>query len=125
MKPIPESSAVYLWQGVVDMRMSFDRLAALVSEKLGRSVIGGGFYLFFSRCRSRVKILYWDRDGYALWHKRLEAGLYRVARVDEYEEVTGIDLERLLNGTEFSRIKLSKNAEKGSFSGVEYATPVG
>jgi transposase len=123
MKSIPASSAVYLWQGVVDMRMSFDRLAALVNEKLGRSVISGGFYLFFSRCRSRVKILYWDSDGYALWHKRLETGLYRVARVDEHEEITGIDLERLLSGTEFSRIKLSKNAEKGSFNTGDYATP--
>lgn len=97
------------------MRMSFDRLTSLVSERIGRSVISGGMYLFFSRCRSRVKILYWDRDGYALWHKRLEAGAYRVARVDEHEQITAIDMEELLDGTDYSRIILRKKAEKGSF----------
>ena len=109
-------TAVYLWRGAVDMRMSFDRLSALVSEQMGRAVIKGGLYLFFSRCRSRVKVLYWDADGYALWHKRLEAGKYRVERVDEYEEVSVIDMEDLLRGTEFSRIKLRKRAEIGSFN---------
>ena len=100
------------------MRMSFDRLAALVSERVGRSVLSGGLYLFFSRCRSRVKILYWDVDGYALWHKRLEAGSYRVERVDEYEQISALDLEDLLRGTEFSRIKLRKEVEKGSYASV-------
>jgi transposase len=116
MKAIPNTTAIYVWQGSVDMRMSFDRLSLIVQEQLGRSVFGGGVYVFFSRCRSRVKLLYWDRDGYALWHKRLEAGSYEVARVDESEEITAIDLEEILSGISFSRIKLRKNVEKGSYS---------
>lgn len=118
MRGVSPDTAVFLWQGVVDMRMSFDRLSGLVSERMGRSVVSGGLYLFFSRCRSRVKLLYWDTDGYALWHKRLEAGKYRVARVDGHEEITAIDMEDLLRGTEFSRIKLRKDVEKGSFNSV-------
>ena len=54
MRGVAPNVAVYLWQGAVDTRMSFDRLSTLVSEKLGRSVLSGGLYLFFSRCRSRV-----------------------------------------------------------------------
>ncbi len=119
MKGITPGATVYLWQGTVDMRMSFDRLAAFTSEKMGRSVIAGGLYIFLSRCRSRVKILYWDGDGYAVWHKRLEAGSYRVERVDEVEEITSIDIEELLRGMDFSRIKLRKKAEKGSFNYVD------
>jgi transposase len=115
MKAPHAETAVYLWRGSVDMRMSFDRLAALVSERIGRSVLSGGLYLFFSRCRSRVKILYWDVDGYALWHKRLEAGSYRVEKVDEYEQISALDMEDLLRGTEFSRIKFRKDVEKGSY----------
>ena len=118
MKGVRAETPVYLWRGVVDMRMSFDRLSALVSERMKRSVLSGGMYLFFSRCRRRVKILYWDVDGYALWHKRLEAGSYRVTQVDEYEEITAIDMEDLLRGTDFSRIKLRKDVEKGSYDSL-------
>ena len=118
MKGADGETAVYLWQGAVDMRMSFDRLSALVSERLGRSVLSGGLFLFFSRCRSRVKLLYWDTDGYALWHKRLEAGKYRVAQVDEHQEITAIDMVDLLRGTDLSRIKLRRDVEKGSFTSV-------
>lgn len=115
MRAIGIESVVYLWQGSVDMRMSFDRLSSFVQEHLKCSVIGGGIYVFFSRCRSRVKILYWDRDGYALWHKRLEAGSYKVEKKEEQEIVTALDLEELLSGVEFSRIKIRKSAEKGSY----------
>ena len=107
---------VYLWQGTCDMRCSFDRLSSLVTEHIKVSVISGGAYVFFSRCRKKVKILYWDHDGFVIWHKRLEAGSYKVAKVDSHEVVTAIDLEDVLRGTDFSRIKLRKNAENGSFS---------
>lgn len=45
------------------------KLSALAQSSLSRSVTQGGLFVFLSRCRSRVKILYWDRDGYALWYK--------------------------------------------------------
>lgn len=115
MKALPSGVAVYVWQGNIDMRMSFDRLSQIVHEKLSKDVIAGGVYLFFSRCRRRVKLLYWDNDGYALWHKRLEAGSYEVERVDECEEITAIDLEKILSGIALSRIKLQRNIEKGSY----------
>ncbi len=123
MKGIRQETPVYLWQGVVDMRMSFDRLALFVSERMQKQVISsGGVYLFLSRCRSKIKILYWDGDGYAIWHKRLESGKYRVTRIDEQEEITAIDVEDLLRGTDFSRIMLRKSAEKGSFGALQYGT---
>lgn len=116
MKGVEAGVSVYLWLGAMDMRISFDRLSQFVRERLERSVIGGGLYVFFSRCRSRVKILYWDRDGYALWHKRLEAGVFQIERRDGHEEVSAVDLEELLRGVELSRIQFRKRAEKGSFS---------
>jgi len=118
MKAIEAQTAVYLWQGTCDMRCSFDRLSSLITERLNRSVIAGGVFVFFSRCRTRVKLLYWDRDGFAIWHKRLEAGSYKVGRVDGHEIITAIDLEEILCGTELSRIILRKNAENGSFTSI-------
>lgn len=112
---LPSNSAVYLYSGTVDMRVSFDRLCEKIKSELKRSVIAGGLFVFFSRCRKRVKILYWNRDGYCLWYKRLEAGTFKIEKTESYEEVEYVDLELLLKGIEFSRIKLQKSSEKGLY----------
>jgi len=112
-----KEAAVYLYTGILDMRVGIDRLSQLIKEQCNRSIISGGWYVFFSRMRERVRIIYWDRDGYALWTKRLEAGSFKVEKgLNGYEEIAAVDLEEILNGVEFSRIKLRKQAEKGLFS---------
>ena len=98
------------------MRQSFDKLSERVKSDLKRSPISGGLYVFFSRCRSRVKILYWDKDGYCLWYKRLEAGSFKVESSNEYEEVEYVDLMAVLSGIEFSRIKLQKSSKKDLYT---------
>ena len=111
-----ESVPVYLFTQATDMRKGFDTLSVLVSEHLKRSPMEGGLFVFFSRRRDRVKILLWERDGYALFYKRLEAGVFRVEERDSVEEITGVDLKLLLEGMDLSRIKLRAAAEKGVFS---------
>lgn len=113
---VTEGQEVYLNTGVTDLRLGIDRLSEKVKTELCRSVMAGGYYVFLGRCRRKVRILYWDRDGYALWQKRLEAGTFRVAQVDGCEVITGVDLSELLKGLDFSRIKLRKNVEKGLYS---------
>ena len=123
MKSLSAEVSVYLWQGAMDMRKSFDTLSAFVAEQFKESAVNGKkAYVFLSRCRSRVKILYWDNDGFAIWQKRLEAGSYRVSKVDACEIVTALDLEKILSGTDFSRIKLNKNADNGLFDLMKYGT---
>lgn len=100
--------AVFLHTGVHDMRIGFDRLATQIEEQCQRSVVSGGIFVFFSRTRDRVRLFYWDRDGYAMWTKRLEAGSFRVERKEGYEEITAIDLESLLEGVDLSRIQFRK-----------------
>ena len=116
MKSIGAGVEVYLWLGVADMRAGFDRLSHFVQEHVKRSVISGGVYVFLSRCRRKVKLLYWDLDGYAIWYKRLEAGALKVEKREGVFQVTAIDLEELLRGLDLSRIILRKNAEKGLYS---------
>lgn len=118
MKGIAEEAEVFVFLGKADMRAGFEKLAALVHEHLKRSVLRGGIFVFISRSRKRVKLLYWDTDGYALWYKRLEAGSFRVTEKDGVEVISGIDLGELLSGVDISRIILKKNVEKGLYSAL-------
>jgi transposase len=117
VRSLREFPEVYLHMGVADMRLGMDRLSEKIQRELSRPVFAGGIYVFVSPCRRKVKLLYWDRDGYALWQKRLEAGVFRIERKDGYEEITGVELEELLSGMDLSRIKLRKDAVEGLYAG--------
>ena len=116
-----DEAKVYLWTKATDMRCGFDRLVGLVQEQMGLQVLSGGIYVFVARARDRVKLLWWDRDGYALFYKRLEAGTFKITCKDGAEELTGVDLKLLLSGMDIERIKLRKNVESGLYSDREYA----
>jgi transposase len=73
---LPASVSIYLCDSPVDMRCGFDGLAAIVRNTLGLNPLSGGLFLFLGRRRDRVKILFWDRDGYVLYSKRLEKGRF-------------------------------------------------
>lgn len=106
---------MYLFTRSVDMRSGFDRLAELARRELGLSPLRGDLFVFVSRNRRRAKILFWDKDGFWLLYKRLEAGVFHVDLSDGHEELSGVDLKLLLEGVELSRIKLRKEVDKGVY----------
>ena len=83
---LPASVRVYLCLTPCDMRKSFDSRHALVRDHLQLDVLAGHLFVFTSRRQDRVKILYWDRDGLAVWSKRLEEGTYAVPFEDGARE---------------------------------------
>ena len=118
MLNIPDDLAVYLWTSAMDMRCGFERLAELIKTQLGKQVTSGGIFVFLSRSRDRVKLLWWDSDGYALFYKRLEAGTFKVEWQDGHQELQGVDLKLLLSGMDLKRICFRKNVEKGLYNGA-------
>ena len=94
---------VYLATQPADMRKSFDGLAALVSGLLALDPLSGHLFVFVNRRRDRIKILYWDRDGLAVWAKRLERGTFRMpAAGADRVEMTTADLAALLAGIDLN-----------------------
>jgi len=70
-------SRVYLALGSTDMRKSINGLSALVEGRLEQNPFSGHLFAFCNRRRTMVKILYWDRNGFCVWHKRLERDRFR------------------------------------------------
>jgi transposase len=78
------SSTVRIWLASepADMRCGFDRLAETAQCVTGEDPLSGHLFLFRGRGGDRLKILYWDRDGFALWYKRLEEGSFKTPRIE-------------------------------------------
>lgn len=84
---------VYLATGSTDMRKSINGLSILVAEQLDHDPLSGQYFCFCNRAHSIVKILYWDRNGFCLWHKRLEKGRFQWPETEA--EVIGIEQHEL------------------------------
>jgi transposase len=100
MLTLPASVRVFVARGVTDLRRSFDRLSAQVQEVLCQDPLSGQVFVFFNRQRNRVKMLVWERDGFWLLYKRLEAGTFAAL---ERDKINARELYLLLEGIEVVR----------------------
>jgi len=92
----------------VDLRKGFDGLSAAVQTVFDRNVLDGHLFLFLNRRRDRIKLLWWDRDGLALFYKRLERGTYEVPRHapgDKQLRLDATQLSLLLSGVQLNSVK--------------------
>jgi transposase len=102
---------IYMHSKPTDMRKSFDGLCGLVRSAFKADPLDGSLFLFFNRRRDRIKALYWDRDGLAIWYKRLERGSFETVNAANGEETVEIDaaqLAMLLAGVTLSTAKRRK-----------------
>lgn len=117
MLSLPSSVRVFLCLLPADMRWSFDSLAMLVERVIEEDPLSGHLFVFRNRRGDRVKALYWDRDGYALWYKRLEAGVFRFPAHDaDRLEVSATDLALVLEGIDLGSVKRHKRYVRGGQS---------
>ncbi|MCP4271845.1 MAG: IS66 family insertion sequence element accessory protein TnpB [Gammaproteobacteria bacterium] len=115
MLPLPNGKKVYLYRHAVDMRKSFDGLAAVTLQQLGENPLSGDLFVFLNRTRTIIKILFWDESGYCLVAKRLEKGSFEQPLQGESNTpLKLVDLHLILEGVKLSgiryrsRFKLSK-----------------
>jgi transposase len=106
MLTLPPSVRVFLCLAPADMRRSLDGLAALTREVLREDPLSGHLFVYFNRRRDRVKILFWDRSGLALYYKRLEKGTFRLSAFEaggsRRAEVASAELALILEGIELA-----------------------
>ena len=96
------SSRYFFYRPPADMRKSFDGLCALVNSGMKRDPMSGDVFLFVNRRRSHLKCLCWDRNGYALFYKRLEAGTFELPKKDK---PTWAQVVMLLEGISLKTVK--------------------
>jgi transposase len=93
MFPVFPGVKVYLATGVTDLRKSINGLSMLVADYLELDAFSGHLFAFCNRKRDMIKVLYWDRNGFCLWQKRLEKD--RFVWPDTEEDILAIEVREL------------------------------
>jgi len=112
MLTLPPSVKIYVATKPVDARKSFDGLAAMVEAEFGLEPLSGHLFLFLNRRGHVAQLLFWDRNGFCIVKKRLEAGTFRLCRQAEctstHVQIDSAELALLLEGIELEGAKRRK-----------------
>ena len=111
MLHLSPSGRYYLYREHTDMRKGFDSLSGIVQNQLGKNALSGEVFIFFNRRHTQVKLLLWEKDGFAIYHKRLEKGTYEVPVLSSNECSVCISSEQLsfiLQGISLRHIRKRK-----------------
>jgi transposase len=106
MLSLPLPVRIFLCTRHADLRKSFDGLAQMVREFLGADPLSGHLFVFRNKRGDRLKLLYWDTDGLAIWYKRLEQGTFRFPTITgDGVEIRAVDLTMILDGVDLDSVK--------------------
>ena len=111
---------VFVCTQPTDMRKGFDGLMGLAEHLLRQDPLSGHLFVFRNRARNRLKVLYWDQDGLAIWYKRLERGTFQLpsdllpaeAQRPVSAEISASELSLLLGGIELASVKRRKRYQR-------------
>ena len=102
MTPLGPAHRFFLYRQPADMRKSFDGLCALVRSGMQRDPLSGDVFVFINRRRTHIKLLIWDRTGFALYYKRLESGTFEFPAASS---LTWIQMAQLLEGVMLTSVR--------------------
>jgi transposase len=110
MLTLPANARLFLCKESINMRKSFEGLSAMVEQLFPGELFSGALFIFLNRHRSHMKILFWDRDGFAIWYKRLERGSF--VRNTQNNTLDRREFLMLLEGIEPKKIRSQFFLEK-------------
>ena len=113
------STRIWLCTGPTDMRRGFDRLAEQAHTVTRQDPQSGHLFVFRSRGGDRLKALYFDRDGYVVWYKRLEEGTFKLPKLDAAQrsvELRASELAMILDGIDLASVKRVKRYHREELS---------
>ncbi len=103
MLMLPSGTKVYVLSKAISMTKSFDGLSQLIEDVLEKDALSGHLFIFYNKRGDKIKILYWDRNGFCIWYKRLERGVFRMPRIQaEVFSLTVSELSLLLEGIDLT-----------------------
>ena len=104
---------IYLHRNHVDMRKSINGLSIIVSEEMDLDLFGRYLFAFCNRRKNKVKVLYWDETGFALWYKRLEKDKFKWPMKSEQDvlSLSTQQLQWLLSGYDIMRLRPHKKLQ--------------
>jgi transposase len=112
---LPPTLRVFVHTRPTDMRRSFDGLVGQVREFLGEDPLSGHLFVFVNKNGDRVKLLWWERDGLAIYYKRLEAGTFRFGTSASGKlEMSGADLHLVLQGIDPAKVERQARYQRAS-----------
>jgi len=115
---IPHGVEIFVGLEPIDLRWSFDRLAGIVTERIGREARSGAMFVFFGKRREAIKVLFFDGSGLCLFYKRLDRGTFRVPEVQAGEsatvEIDEVALDDLLDGIDVEATRARATPPRGS-----------
>lgn len=115
MLNVSRAVKIYLYNADADLRCGYDGLSAIVQNQMQDDPLSGALYIFLNRRRNRIKLLYWDDDGYVIWMKRLEVGSFEVPRPSDADasqvKITASQLSLILDGIELSSVRRRRRFE--------------
>ena len=108
MLSFPSAVKIYLCSEPADMRRSFDSLAMMVRDIIFQNPLSGHVFVFATRKCDRLKLLYWDSDGFAIWYKRLEKGRFTLPKSDNSNMIDHRQLSMVLEGIDISSVRMKR-----------------
>lgn len=111
-------SDVYLYSQPIDMRKSINGLSYIVNDQTSHAPQDASLTLFYNRSRDKVKLLYWDKNGFVMLYKRLEKGKFKIVKYDKETQTVTLDTKQLswlLAGLDYDLMSQNKALDYSGF----------
>ena len=116
MLNISSAQRYFIYSDLADMRKGFDSLCGVVREEFKMNPLSGDVFIFLSRTKNKIKFLQWQRDGFAIYYKRLEKGTFELPENTNGSNasVSAQQLTLIMEGIKLSSVKKHKRYEQNA-----------